>query len=169
VRIAVLAALTIVALPLAAQDHSGHGAAGGTDHARHQEVLAPIKRLFDGMRAHDSTLIKSAFAPGAQMMTRAPREGGPQAVTYSSVDGFVAAASRPGEPWDEQIFDPVVSIDANLASVWVFYTFSLGEKFSHCGVDAIHLVKADSAWLIASIADTRRTENCSTEGRHRIQ
>ncbi len=161
-RIALLM-LSTVALPLAAQGHASHA-----DHAAHYEVLAPIKQLFDGMRAHDSTLIRGAFAEGAQMMTRSPQPGGQQVVSFESVDGFVAAASRPGAPWDEQIFDPVVSIDGNLASVWVFYTFSLGDKFSHCGVDAIHLVKGDAGWRIASIADTRRQSGCETEGRHRV-
>lgn len=168
-RGAALVVLSMSALPLAAQDHAGHAAPGAAmDHARHHEVLAPIKRLFDGMRAHDSTLIRSAFAEGAQMMTRTPRPGGPQLVAFASVDGFVAQAGRPGEPWDEQIFDPKVEIDGNLASVWIFYTFALGDKFSHCGVDAIHLVKADGGWLIASLADTRRTEDCDTAGRHRV-
>lgn len=169
-RGAAVLVLSMIAMPLAGQDHAAHSSPGAAvDHATHHEVLAPIKRLFDGMRAHDSTLIRSAFAAGAQMMNRVPEQGGPQAVGFSSVEGFIAAASRPGEPWDEQIFDPRVEVDGNLASVWVFYTFALGERLSHCGVDAIHLVKGDSGWLIASIADTRRNEGCETEGRHRVQ
>jgi hypothetical protein len=164
-RTAILAVVALVASPLAAQDHAAHAQSGWS---AHDSVMMPIKRLFDGMRAHDSTMVRSAFVPGALMMGSLPRTGLPSSVTYSSVDGFVAAAGRPGQPWDEQIYDPRVEIDGNLASAWVFYTFHLGENFSHCGVDALQLVRTADGWRIALIADTRRTTECDTAGKRKV-
>lgn len=159
-------ALALLAAPLSAQDHAAHPTPGWT--AVHDSVMAPIKVLFDGMRAHDSTMIRSAFAPGALMMGSFPRTGLPTAVSFDGIDGFVTAAGRPGAPWDEQIYDPRIEIDGNLASVWVFYTFHAGTTFTHCGVDALHLIRTSAGWKISVIADTRRTTGCETAGRRRV-
>ncbi len=134
--------------------------------ATRDSIVAVAKRLFDGMRAHDSTMVRSAFAPGA-MMSGVPRSGQP--VGFQSVDGFVKAVGTPAAPWDEQIFDPVVHVDGDLATLWTFYTFSLGETFSHCGVDAFQLMRLGGEWKIAFLSDTRRKADCGTEGRMRVQ
>jgi hypothetical protein len=165
-RFAPIALLALFAAPVAAQSHGAHAATEWT--AAHDSVLAPIKRLFDGMRAHDSAMVRSAFAPGAMMMGPFPRNGLPSQVAFSSVDGFVAAAGQPGAPWDEQIYDPRIEIDGNLATAWVFYTFHLGPNFTHCGVDALQLIRTASGWKISVIADTRRTTGCETEGKRKV-
>src|SRR5690606_16608714 len=99
--------------------------------------------------------------------TGVPRAGQP--VTFRPATGFVADASAPGVPWDEQIYDPEVRIDGGLATLYVFYTFSLGEKFSHCGVDAFWMIRTAEGWKISALVDTRRGEGCETEGRHRVE
>lgn len=154
---ALLLISTLAAAPLAAQSDAPP--------ATRDSIVAVAKRLFDGMRAHDSTMVRSTFAPGAMMM--GPIRPG-QPIAFESVDGFVAAVGRPGEPWDEQIFDPVVHVDGNLASLWVFYTFSLGSQFSHCGVDAFQLVRTADGWKISMLADTRRREGCETAGKRKV-
>ena len=166
-RLALIAAASLFAAPLAAQNHAAHTAPAGWT-ATHDSVMMPIKRLFDGMRAHDSTMIRSAFVTGAMMMGGLPRPNAPQAVRFNSVDGFVTAAGAPGDAWDEQIYDPVVHIDGGLASVWVFYTFHAGTNFTHCGVDAIQLVRTTDGWKISVIADTRRTTDCETAGKRKV-
>lgn len=168
-RPALLAVATLVAAPLGAQDHAAHaGHAQGGAAAVHDSVMMPIKRLFDGMRAHDSTMIRSAFIEGAVMMSPVPRADRPQRVQWSSVDAFVAQAGQPGEPWDEQLYDPVITVDGGLAQVWVFYTFSAGTRFSHCGYDGITVVRTTAGWKIAAIADTRRTTECDTAGKRKV-
>ena len=154
-------AVTLLAAPLAAQDHAAHMAAASWT-AAHDSVMLPIKQLFDGMRAHDSAQVRASFAPGAVLMAPLPRTGLPPSVKFDGVDGFVAAVGRPGQPWDEQIYDPIVQIDGGLATAWVFYTFHLGDTFSHCGVDAIQLVRTAEGWKISALADTRRSTDCET-------
>lgn len=166
-RIALLALSLAVAAPLAAQAPAAQmGGSGWT--AAHDSVMQPIKRLFDGMRAHDSTMIRSSFVTGAMMMGGLPRATGAQAVRFNSVDGFVTAAGAAGSPWDEQIYDPIVQIDGGLASVWVFYTFHDGPEFKHCGVDTLQVVRTSEGWKISVIADTRRGTNCETAGKQKV-
>ncbi|MEO8478805.1 MAG: nuclear transport factor 2 family protein [Gemmatimonadota bacterium] len=160
-RAAFLFAL-VIAAPVAAQVAPRAAADGPEAYA----VVAVAKRLFDGMRAHDSTMIASAFAPGAKM-TGVPPAGRP--VDFQSVTGFVVQAGRSGLPWDEQIYDPEIRVDGDLATLHVFYTFSLGEKFSHCGIDVMWLIRTPEGWQISALADTRRSSGCETTGRSRVR
>lgn len=160
-RGAFLLALVIVA-PVSAQDAPRAAA----DPAVAYSVVAVAKRLFDGMRAHDSTMIASVFAPGARM-TGVPRAGRP--VEFQPVTGFVVQAGRPGAPWDEQIYDPEIRVDGDLATLLVFYTFAIGEKFSHCGIDVMWLIRTEDGWKISALADTRRATRCETTGRSRVR
>jgi hypothetical protein len=36
----------------------------------------------------------------------------------------------------------------------------VGDRFSHCGVDAFTLAKEDDAWKIVALTDTRRRQGC---------
>jgi hypothetical protein len=44
--------------------------------------------------------------------------------------------------------------------VWTEYDFHLGDKFSHCGVDAFHLLKTSAGWKVVALSDTARREGC---------
>jgi hypothetical protein len=124
-------------------------------------VMAPVHRLFDAMRAHDSAAVRSVFAPGARLTSSSIRNGTP-VVQGDAIDGFINAVGRPStDKFDERISDPVVHIDDGLAMVWVKYSFYLNDKFSHCGVDAFLLAQDTSGWKILTIGDTRRREGCA--------
>ncbi|MFP5353651.1 MAG: nuclear transport factor 2 family protein [Gemmatimonadota bacterium] len=127
------------------------------------EVMAVVQRLFDGMRAGDSSVVRSVFHPQTRMMTAARGPDGKLRLRIDpGIDGFVKAIGTPRPaPLDERIWNPKVEIDGPLASVWVDYALYVGDKFSHCGIDHFLLVRGDdAAWTIVSIADTRRTEGC---------
>ncbi len=149
---AVLLALTL-AVPLAAQ-------APGPE-ADKAAVMATIKRLFDGMRAGDSAMVRSTFHPKAQLATALVRQG-TAVVETEGIEGFVTAVGTPHpEVWDERIFNEQVLLDGTLASVWVEYSFYVGTRFSHCGVDAFQLAREGTDWKIVALADTRRRTGCA--------
>ena len=125
-------------------------------------VLAVVARLFDGMRRHDSGMVRSVFAAESRLLGVSMRTGTP-VVQVTSVDDFVkAVGSATGDPWDERTYDPEVRIDDRLATVWARYDFLLGPRWSHCGVDAFMLAKLADGWKITQIADTRQRERCTT-------
>ena len=130
--------------------------------ATEKEVLAVVDKLFDGMRAHDSAMVRSVFAPGA-LLGSVETTNGVAALKRDAdaVDGFVKAVGRPSQViWDERIANPVVRVDGSLAMVWVDYTFYASDKKSHCGVDVFQLVKGAQGWTIETLVDTRRREGC---------
>ena len=123
-------------------------------------VRQVVDRLFDGMRAGDSTAVRALFAPEARLLSVVEQEGTVQ-VHEAPVDRFVEAVGAPHEAvWDEQIRDVEVRVDGPLASVWAPYRFYLGEQFSHCGVNVLALVRREGQWQIRSITDTRRQTDC---------
>ena len=124
------------------------------------EVRAVVKKLFDGMRAGDSAVVRSVFHPAARLVTSLTRNGAP-IVQIDSLEEFVRAVGTPHTPaWDERLANTTVQIDGTLASVWTDYTFYAGDRLSHCGVDAFQLVKTADGWKIIALADTRRREAC---------
>ena len=52
-----------------------------------------------------------------------------------------------------------------LATVWAEYDFHFGQTPSHCGVDAVQLLKTPAGWKIVSIADTYEPTGCPRASR----
>lgn len=126
-----------------------------------REVLAVIQQLFDGMRAKDTARMRATLHPQARMVSPGLRDG-VVVISVDSPDRWLAGvASATTGPFDERTRNPVVHIDGVLASVWIDYTFYVGERMNHCGVDTFHLVRTPEGWRIIDLADTRRKEGCA--------
>jgi hypothetical protein len=100
------------------------------------------------------------FAPNAQLLGLAQREGTTSVRALPAAQFVSSIAGAPAGDLIERVYDPQVMVDGNLAAYWAFYTFHVGERFSHCGVDSIQLFKFPEGWKIVSVADTRRQEGC---------
>ncbi len=122
-------------------------------------VLAVLDRLFDGMRTNDGDMVRSVFVEGATLISTENDEGDPM-TRLIPTDRFAAAVDQATVPWDEPIWEPMVHIRDHLATVWAKYAFYAGEDFVHCGVDTFILARQADGWKIASLADTRQTEDC---------
>ena len=152
-----LLVLAVLALPAPALAQAAPAA--GDDRAA---VLAVVRRLFDAMRAGDSAAVRKVFHQKALLWSAMARNGVPDA-RVDSVDAFVRAVGTPhNEVWDERTSNEIVHVDGGLAVVWMDYSFHLGSRFSHCGVDAFQLARTDAGWKIVALADTRRREGCPT-------
>jgi hypothetical protein len=129
------------------------------------EVRAVVERLFDGMRAGDSTAVRSVFHPEAQMRSVGVRDGSP-VLLQGSVGAFVKAVGTPhDEAWDERIWNVEIRVDGGLATAWMNYAFYLDDAFSHCGVNAFQLFRAPEGWQVINITDTRRRDGCEQSSR----
>jgi hypothetical protein len=121
-------------------------------------VRAVVQRLFDGMRARDTLVMRSVFHPEARFYG-VSRDGAIEMTTPSAfMQGITRAPA--GLLLDEVIQDVEVRIDGGLATVWTYYDFFAGDRFSHCGYDAFQLLKAGAEWKIVALADSRRTAGC---------
>ncbi len=149
-RLLIVCACTVaVTAPLSAQSMASASA--------RDSVYAVVTRLFDGMRTRDTASMRAAFAPSAAL-TSVTATG----VRSDAIDSWIASVgSAPaGVVLDERLGDHVVHVSGDLASVWVDYWFFVGDRFSHCGVDAFVLARVRGEWRILSVADTRQREGC---------
>ena len=155
--LAVAVALTaFTAAPVAAQ-HAGHTEMS----ADQQAIAAVVETLFNGMRTGDSTMVRSVFHPEIRMVTSFRNQQGPQVRVENSLDGFVTAVGTPHpEVWDERISNLTIMTDGDFGIAWMEYGFFLGERFSHCGIDMMELVRGETGWKIIGLADTRRRSGC---------
>lgn len=61
-------------------------------------------------------------------------------------------AMQSDRTFTERGFDPQVMVSGPIAVVWLPYDFYLDGAWSHCGVDAFTMLKAEAGWRIATIA-----------------
>lgn len=136
--------------------------AQATDELTRREVLAVVKKLFDGMRAKDSAMAHATMHASATLITSIQPAGKPAVIQVDSVDAWLRSIATPRpEVIDERIRNEIVHIDGTLATVWAEYSLYVGPRLNHCGVDAFQLAKDGDAWKIISIADTRRRTGCA--------
>ena len=134
-----------------------------TAHSQTEEagVKATVNQLFEGMKKGDTALMRSAFTKDGMLQSAVINREGKTVVINEPIDSLFATVGRPHDVvYDERIQYDIIKIDGPLAIVWSPYSFYLGEKFSHCGVDSFQLVKIDGKWKIQYIIDTRRRDNC---------
>jgi hypothetical protein len=128
-----------------------------------QAVLATVQRLFDAMRTKDTAAFRDIFEPNAKLVGLRTRQNGEQVVQVLPWDRFGAfMASDTRAAWIERAWSPEVRIRGTLATVWAEYDFHFGQTPSHCGVDAVQLLKTPAGWKIVSIADTYEPSGCPT-------
>jgi hypothetical protein len=127
--------------------------------ADEKAVLAAVEKMFEGMRTADSAMVRSVFAEGARFAAVNSRAT-PPAIRFDTVGGWIAGIARSERKWNEQIYDVQLRVDGHMAQVWAPYTFYLDGKISHCGINAIDLLRDGQGWKVTQLADTRRRENC---------
>ena len=124
------------------------------------DVKKVVETLFQGMRKGDIAMVSSTFSKGIVMQTVAD-VGGKVEVKLADPAGFIRfVGTLHKEVYDERITFDRTQVDGDLANVWTNYKFYVGDKFRHCGVNSMTLVKEEGAWKLLHIIDTRRKENC---------
>ncbi len=149
--------LTLSAPPLLAQ-------APVVTTALRDSIMRPVHAVFAGIAARDTGVMRAAFAPGA-LLGGVPALG--KAPGFVTVDAFLRSIA--GAPatmrFRERVYDAEIRVDGGLATAWMFYTFEINDKISHCGVDAFQLVRTSGGWKAIAVADTRRSDGCAVAGR----
>ncbi len=145
-RVAILAA----AFPLA-----------GIAQPEEKAVLAVVQQFFDVLASRDAAAARELFLPEARFVV-VNESAGKRAVTGRSFAEFTEGLAKGKEKLLERMWSPEVRIRGGMASVWTPYDFHRDGKFSHCGVDAFHLVKTEGGWKIAGAMYTVEKQGCES-------
>ena len=140
-----------------------------TAQTNEEEIIAVIDQLFDGMRANDSTMIKDLFAPESTLSSIFTNQEGQVIKRSSPTSAFVTAVGSPHDGiYDEQIWSYDIKIDDPMGHAWTEYTFYVGDRLSHCGVNVFEMIHLKEGWKISGITDTRRNNNCKTKSENEV-
>lgn len=124
-----------------------------------EQIVGAAEALFGAMERKDETAIRDVMLPNARLVAVSSSELG-TSTTWTNVDEFVDAIIHRNEDLLERLWNPDVRIDGEIATLWVDYDFHRDGQFSHCGVDAFHMVRTGGGWKIAHITYNRRLEGC---------
>lgn len=122
-----------------------------------QAAGAVADRLFEAMRAKNADAIRALFiAEGQLTALDKPRDGsaGLSKTRNFTADAFAKNIAGGAGEYIERMPDKTVKIYNDAAVVFGRYTFYVGEKFSHCGTNAFHLVRTETGWKIANGTST---------------
>ena len=133
-------------------------------HAQTDEmnITEVIHQLFKAMATADSALLRSTFTKEVTMATIFRNKEGKQVFTreYSTNDFAESIAKTSPGMLSEEIWNLKIQRDGEFAQAWCDYAFYYQKTFSHCGVDAFHLINTEAGWKIFHLADTRRKTDC---------
>ncbi|MGC2237457.1 MAG: amidohydrolase family protein [Pyrinomonadaceae bacterium] len=121
-----------------------------------QEAAAVADKLFEAMRAKNADAIRGLFTAEGQLVAiDKPRSGqGISTRRVLAADAFAKMISEAKGEFIEKMPEKDVKISGDFALVSGRYTFYVGEKFSHCGVNSFQMVKTENGWRIANAAST---------------
>jgi hypothetical protein len=114
-------------------------------------VINSAQTVLDAINRSDPDLLRAVMLPGARIVST-----GRGPASSSTVDEMANRLAVPGQAFVERMWSPRVAIDGPIASVWAPYDFYRDGEFSHCGVDAFHLIETDGEWLVHDLIYTVR-------------
>lgn len=152
----VLAATSCASAPRVAPSEP---TASATDRAA---VIAAVESLFAAMRARDTTALRALLVPGTQLVSVRSGTGAPARAQVQPVSAFIASIGSATDELIERMWDPRVEVAGDIAALWAPYDFRIGSRFSHCGHDAVQLIRTPTGWKISAVTYTVITAGCSS-------
>jgi len=124
-------------------------------------VVQALEVMLSALRNKNAEGMRATFHESARLTLLRPAQGGGTRVVAMTAEQFITSATNPtGPAIDEPIRNVRVQVDGPLATAWAEYQVRVDGKVSHCGHDAFHLVKVESAWKILNLSDTFRQQGC---------
>ena len=121
-------------------------------------VLAPINAVFAAFEAGDASAMLRQVYPDGRVRATGTRASG-SGLRQLSWTQF-AERVKPGDGFQEQISDPAIEIDGDVAMVWAPFVVRIGGKVSNCGYDHFDLVRDNGTWKIMNLTFSSRITGC---------
>ncbi len=131
----------------------------GSETADKQKIKSVIQQFFESLEKKDATLMQETTMDEAQIWRRYNNKKPIEMDMRFSKDDLPKMHTLPDVKEVALQFE--ISVGDGIAMAWVPYEFWIEGKFSHCGIDAFTLFRADGNWKIISVAYTVEKENCT--------
>lgn len=132
-----------------------------------EEILDLIARAFAAVTSQNADEWRELqLAEGTTISFRASPDGDPAVLNRARIENneeSLAGLEPDGSEFMERwTAEPTVMIRGPIAVVWGEYDFWIDGEFSHCGVDAIDVVKLAGEWRVANWMWTVERADCPT-------
>ena len=121
------------------------------------EIIQVVHDFFQALEARENFRLSMLLHEQASLV-RVDARGDSLKVAPIGREEWLASIAGEGPALVERIYHPTVQHSDVFAEVWTYYDFHLGEELSHCGHDAIQLIKKDGQWQILGVTYT--IESC---------
>lgn len=123
-------------------------------------VIAVVQEFFRAMAGNDAKAAERTMHPDGRtfVLTTA---GDSAVLSRSTAANFFATLAGNKRTFVERMWEATVMVHGPIAVVWTPYDFHIDGTFSHCGVDAFSLARANGTWRIVSITYTVERTGCA--------
>ena len=128
-----------------------------------KDALAVVNKMFEEMAAHNPPGILALYTKEAQLAAVIKNKEGKSVTRTFPVEAFSKNFAEKKSEIKEDMYDPQVKIFGDLALIWGRYVFFVDGKISHCGVNAFHLVRTETGWLVANASTTIDPNSCTEQ------
>jgi hypothetical protein len=126
-------------------------------------ILEVAEKVFAAVNTQNPDDWRALQLPQGTTLSFRPHASGEQEMRMASNEEFIAGLQKNEHDYREfWTAEPTVLIRGPIAVVWGAYEFTIDGKFSHCGIDAIDMVKLEGEWKVANIMWTVEKDNCPT-------
>lgn len=132
----------------------------GTGTGEEERVVEAVQQLFDIMATNDADAARRLLMPDGRFFAVLPGPEGDGQARAISHEEFITMLGTARERWLERMWEPEVRVRGPIAMVWTPYDFYRDGAFSHCGVNAVTLIREEGGWRISGITYTVEPEGC---------
>ena len=129
-------------------------------------ILTVMEEAFAAVHSNNPDDWRAIQLVEGTSLSLRPRAGGaPEELEMQmwSNEEFLANLKPDGHDYMERwTGEPTILIRGPIAVIWGEYEFWVDGELSHCGVDAVDLVKIGGEWKIANFMWTVEKEGCTT-------
>lgn len=123
-------------------------------------VMGMVERFFEALEKKDTVLYSSLVMRNAQIWVSRKLNDSLQTPMRSFAEDIQKLPLNK-ETLLERALSYQVTIHNNIAVAWVPYSFHLGAKLTHCGIDVFTLLKTTAGWKIVSTVYTVEPDGCA--------
>jgi hypothetical protein len=129
-------------------------------HPEHDAVMKVVDLFFVAINTSDAALMKKIALHDSMTYSVREQDDGRWILRARPQTYDFDPANWGPEKLTERYWDPTVLITDHIAVFWAPYDFYVDGEFSHCGTDAIDLVKVDGDWRIGNSRWTVQKTSC---------
>lgn len=130
-----------------------------SDDRDHEAVIKSLDDFFTAITASDIGRMRELMTPEGIIHGYRDGPDGVQ-VTARTHEQFVEGVRSSESTLVERYWDPRITVNDRMATVFAPYDVYIDGQFSHCGVNHFSMLKADTGWIIAGVVYSILVQDC---------